>query len=172
MGLDTETNVKISNLEDCPDDVETVANWYFNEWDHKDPQATLENVIEKVSSTLNRTMFVAHFDGELAGASELKYQECPEYPNFHHWLDGVYVCSKYRGKGISTALIEFVRSKAFGLKIPALYLSCEAHLVKLYESHGFQIVCSEAAKFIMELNLTYSKDQKSQGMCTVEKFCV
>ena len=70
--------MKISDLTDCPSDTETVAKWYFDEWDCKDPKATLEGVIEKVSSGVNRTAFVAHVDGELVGAGELKN---PEYPS-------------------------------------------------------------------------------------------
>ncbi|WDE07816.1 GNAT family N-acetyltransferase [Thalassomonas viridans] len=146
--------MKVSNLADCPSEIETVANWYFNEWDHKDPEATLESVIEKVSSISNRTAFVAHVDGELAGAGELKYREYSDCPSYNYWLDGIYVSTEHRGKGISTALIEFAKSKAFELKIPTLYLRCEDHLVKLYESHGFQVVCVEKAKFIMELKVS------------------
>jgi predicted GNAT family N-acyltransferase len=145
--------VKISNLVDCPSEIEVVANWYFNEWDHKDSEATLENVIEKVSSISNRTAFVAHIDGELAGAGELKYREYSDYPSYNHWLDGICVPIEHRGKGISTALIEFAKSKSIELQIPAIYLRCEEHLVKLYESHGFQVVCVEETKFIMEFKV-------------------
>jgi hypothetical protein len=71
-------NMKISDLTDCPSDTETDAKWYFDEWDCKDPKATLEGVIEKVSSGVNRTAFVTHVDGELVGAGEFKH---PEYPS-------------------------------------------------------------------------------------------
>jgi GNAT superfamily N-acetyltransferase len=145
--------VKISNLVDCPSEIEVVANWYFKEWDHNDSEATLESVIEKVSLISNRIAFVAHIDGELAGTGELKYREYSDYPSYNHWLDGIYVPTEHRGKGISTALIEFAKSKSFELQIPAIYLRCEEHLVKLYESHGFQVVCAEETKFIMALKM-------------------
>ena len=98
--------MKISDLVDYPGEIETIAKWYFNEWDHKDPAATLKSVIEKVSSVSNRTEFVAHVDGELADAGELKYREYPEYLDYYYWLDGIYVPIEHRGKGISTALIK------------------------------------------------------------------
>lgn len=145
--------VKMSNLIDCPSKIETVANWYFNEWDHKDSKATLESVIKKVSSISNRTAFVAHLDDELAGAGELKHRKYSDYPSYNYWLDGIYVPIEHRGKGISTALIEFAKSKSFELQIPAIYLRCEGHLVKLYESHGFHVVCVEETKFIMEFKV-------------------
>ena len=145
--------MQISNLADYPSEIEIVANWYFNEWDHKDPEATIESVIDKVSSLDNRTAFVAHLDGELVGAGELKYRDYPDYPGYSYWLDGVYVPMEHRGKGISTALIKFAITKACELKLSAIYLRCEEHLVKLYEAFGFQVVCLEQTKFIMELQV-------------------
>ena len=149
--------MKISFLKDCPSEAETVAKWYFKEWSHKDPKATLESVTEYVSLGANRNKipvaFVAHVDGELAGAGELKYSELPEYSDYNYWLDGIYVPLKHRGKGISTALIEFAKSKAIELKLSTLHLRCESHLVKLYEARGFQVVAVEECKSIMALQV-------------------
>ncbi|PAJ76371.1 hypothetical protein CJF42_00270 [Pseudoalteromonas sp. NBT06-2] len=89
----------------------------------------------------------------LAGASELKYREYSVYPNYNYWLDGIYVPIKDCGKGISTALIEFAKIKAFELKVSAIYLRCEGHLVKFYEIHGFQVFFGEETKFIMEFKI-------------------
>ena len=102
-----------------------------------------------MSSGETRTAFVAHIDGELAGAGELKYREYPQYSDYNYWLDGIYVPLEHRGKGISTALIDFAKARAIELQLSAFYLRCEAHLVKLYNNHGFQVVCVEETKFIM-----------------------
>ena len=160
--------MKISVLSDCPSEVEVVAKWYFNEWDHKDPEATLESVIAKVSSGDNRIAFVAHVNGELAGAGELKYREYPEYSDYNYWLDGIYVPLEHRGRGISTALIDFAKSKAIELELSAFYLRCEAHLVKLYETHGFQVVCVEETKFIMAFKLTHTNKNRCQAADTLK----
>ena len=146
-------NMKVSVFAYCPSEAKVIAKWYFNEWDHKNPHATLESVTQKVLLCKNRTAFVAHIDGQLVGAGELKFREYPEYLGYSYWLDGVYVPLEYRGKGISTALIEFAKSKAVELKLLAFYLRCESHLVKLYENHGFQVVNVEGSKFIMELQV-------------------
>ena len=150
-------NMKISLLADCPNEASNIANWYLREWAHNDPAATLESVTQKVALGANRSeipmAFVVHVGSELAGAGEIKYRELPEYQGFHYWLDGVYVPVEHRGKGISTMLIEFAKSKALELQVPALYLRCEEHNVKLYESHGFNVVCLEQNKFIMELQV-------------------
>ncbi|MDA0116936.1 GNAT family N-acetyltransferase [Vibrio sp. T11.5] len=149
--------MKISLLADCPNEAANVADWYLREWAHNDPAATLDSVTQKVALGANRSeipmAFVVHVGPELAGAGEIKYRELPEYPDFHYWLDGIYVPVKHRGKGISTQLIEFAKSKALELKVSTLHLRCEERNVKLYESHGFHVVCLEQSKFIMELQL-------------------
>lgn len=149
--------MKASNLKHNASEIETIARWYFNEWDNKDPNATLENVIEKISLNSNRNFFVAHINDQLVGAGELKFREYKEYPDYKHWVDGIYVPDKHRGKGISTALVEFAKSKAIEQQIPALYLRCEKHLVDLYKTHGFNVVEKEQAKFIMENKLEILK---------------
>lgn len=145
--------MKVSRLKENSSEIETIASWYFNEWDSKDPNAKLESVIEKISLGSNRNFFVAHIKEELVGAGEIKFRVYKEYPDYEHWMDGIYVSDKHRGKGVSTALIEFAKSIALEQQIPALYLRCEEHLVKLYKAHGFNVVGKEQAKFIMENKL-------------------
>jgi len=150
--------MKISLLADCPQDVEVIATWYFQQWESKKQNASVTTVVEKVRLGLNRDCipiaFVAHIDEEPVGAGELKYRELLEYPGYCYWLDGIYVPQKHRGKGLSTRLIEFAKSKAIELKLPALYLRCEDHNVKLYENRGFQVIETEQSKFIMELRFS------------------
>ncbi|KNC65847.1 GNAT family N-acetyltransferase [Pseudoalteromonas ardens] len=146
--------MKVSDLSSDHSDIELIANWYYQHWDSKDPHATVQGVIDKISSSDSRTGFAAYIDNELVGAGEIKQQIDSNYSGYRHWLDGVYVPTEHRGKGISTALVEFAIAKAIKLKLPALYLRCEAHLVKLYESHGFSVVDTDGQKFIMAHTLT------------------
>jgi len=142
--------MEIFDLVDYPNNTETIAKWYFNEWDYKDPKATLNSVIKKISTVTNRFSFVAHIDDELVGAGEIEYREYSQYLTYNYWLDGIYVPIEHRGKGISTALITYAKSKAIDLKLPAIYLRCESHLVALYETHNFQVICHEETKYIMQ----------------------
>ncbi|MCF2908204.1 GNAT family N-acetyltransferase [Pseudoalteromonas sp. DL2-H2.2] len=112
-------------------------------------------MIDKISSSDSRTGFAAYIDDELVGAGEIKHQIFPNHPDYQYWQDGVYVPTEQRGKGISTALVEFAIAKAKNLNWPALYLCCEAHLVKLYESHGFSVANMDEHKFIIVHALTH-----------------
>jgi len=67
-----------------------------------------------------------------------------------HWLDGVYVPSEHRGKGISTLLINFANNTAKECGVKDLYLRCEEHNVKLYEKYGYKVVLTEENKSIMK----------------------
>lgn len=46
--------MNISLLADCPDEAPVVAQWYFQEWAYHDPEASLENVTQKVALGINR----------------------------------------------------------------------------------------------------------------------
>lgn len=146
-----------SLLADSKRDIPAIAKWYLQEWAYKSPAATLENVTEKVALSANSCdvpiAFVAHIAEALVGVGEIKYRELPEHSGFNYWLDGVYVPELHRGKGISTALINYAKRKAFELNISTLYLSCEAHNVKLYEKHGFEVVKTAQDKFIMACSI-------------------
>ncbi|QPB83640.1 GNAT family N-acetyltransferase [Pseudoalteromonas rubra] len=146
--------MKVSDLSSDHSDIEVIANWYYQQWDSKDPNATLQSVTDKLSSSDSRTGFAAYIGDELVGAGEITQRITSSYSGYQHWLDGVYVPTEHRGKGISTALVEFAIAKAIKLKLPALYLRCEAHLVKLYESHGFSVIDMDGQKFIMAHTLT------------------
>jgi len=146
--------MQVSLLADQPKVVETIAEWYFDEWGHKDPATSVETIQAKVLLGINRdavpVAFYITFEEEVIGAGEIKYRELPEYPDYKYWLDGIFVPAEHRGKGISTRLIEFAKDKAAALNIPILYLSCEEHNVALYERRGFKVVRHNKDRFIME----------------------
>ncbi|MCG7533503.1 GNAT family N-acetyltransferase [Pseudoalteromonas sp. OOF1S-7] len=146
--------MKVLELTSSDPDLEVIANWYYQQWDSTDPNATLQSVIDKISSFDARTGFAAYINDELVGAGEIKHQIFPKHSDYQYWLDGVYVPAEQRGKGIATALVEFAIAKAKNVNWPALSLCCEAHLVKLYESHGFCVVDRDEHKFIMTHRLT------------------
>lgn len=75
---------------------------------------------------------------KLLGAAELKTREMDIYPDYEHWLGGVYVESSERGKGIGRLLtLDIIdRAKRFGIK--RLYLQTESLSGGLYAECGFK----------------------------------
>jgi len=132
--------LKLQKLSECPDAIKPVANWYFQEWDQYTADSSLQTIIDKISDTSNRTMFIASLNGELAGAGEIKVRNEDFYPGEHCWMDGVYVPQQFRGQGVSTALVEYAKTLAAKQQQAALYLRCLPHLVALYQKLDFCLV--------------------------------
>jgi putative hydrolase of the HAD superfamily len=136
-------NMDISLLADHPHEASKIATWYYNEWAHSIPSVTeamvYENVVEK---SINRyeipLSLVIHDGSELVGVAELKFHENKNYPEYEHWLGGVFVEPSKRGNGVSNLLISEAIKRVVKLGISKLYLQCESHNLSLYKKHGFK----------------------------------
>ncbi|WP_295893936.1 GNAT family N-acetyltransferase [uncultured Vibrio sp.] len=137
--------MKISLLADHPYEAPKIAKWYYDEWARIASNVTEEIVLEKVvEKSVNRTSIplslVAHLDGELIGVIELKIRENKNYPEYEHWIGGVFTNHNHRGKGVAHVLIESAKDKALNLGIKTLYLQCESFNIDLYFNHGFKVL--------------------------------
>jgi len=150
--------MEISLLADHKMEAPKIAEWYFGEWGASSETPTLVSVTEKILLGTNRVkvpiLFVAHVDGVLVGAGELKQRSLEVYPDYEFWLDGIFIPLEYRGNGYSKKLINFASKKAMELGISSLYLRCTPNNVGLYEKHGYSVLAPEGNKFIMGLHLS------------------
>ena len=119
----------------------TIAKWYIEEWGYLCKEKTLEKEIENLQEYLNEDrvplILTAIDHGELLGAAQLKFHEMSIYPDKTHWLGGVYVSKKYRGKGIAYQLILELIEIARKLNIKTLYLQTENLDGGLYRRLGW-----------------------------------
>ena len=135
--------MKTTLLADHPHEIKKIAKWYYNEWADIAPNVTEEMLYDKVAEkAINREelplSIVLHDDDDLVGVVELKYRENKNYPEYIHWLGGVYVAPLRRGNGYASSLISVAKNKAVSLGIKKLYLQCESYNVTLYKKHGFK----------------------------------
>jgi RimJ/RimL family protein N-acetyltransferase len=135
--------MKISSLADHPHEVKKIAMWYYNEWVHSMPNVTEAMVSENVAEkSINRykipLAIVIHDSSELVGVAELKFHENKNYPEYEHWLGGVFVEPSKRGNGVSSLLISEAIKRIAKLGISKLYLQCESHNLSLYKKHNFK----------------------------------
>ncbi|WP_448564021.1 GNAT family N-acetyltransferase [Thalassotalea ganghwensis] len=132
----------ISLLTDDPLAIKTIAHWYFDEWCKDSERFTFDEVISKVSASTNHNtaplIIIAKIDGQLVGAAELKLREMDIYPEFEHWLGGVYVDKKYRGQKVASTLTQEIIALARRIGVKYLYLQTEDLIGGLYLSHGFK----------------------------------
>lgn len=129
-------------LADYPEYSKQIAQWYFDEWDSKILGVPLEKVIKKVSaftSTNGAPMLILAMKNDtLVGAAELKFREMDIYPDYEHWLGGVYVDVNHRNSGIGLKLANEAINRAKDAGIAKLYLQTVNLSGGIYSSAGFQ----------------------------------
>ena len=139
-----EQTFRIHFLADFPHKSNLIAQWYFDEWAYTVPGVTPSQVQDKVLLKANSRhefplAFVLHDErNKLAAVAELKIRENVHFPEYEHWLGGVYVESSSKGKGYAAALVTRAQSHVFQLGVAKLFLQCEARNQALYIRYGFR----------------------------------
>ena len=139
-----ERAFQVHFLADFPHESVLIAQWYFDEWAYTVPGVTPAQVREKVLLKANSRhafplSFVVHDENnDLVAVAELKIRENIHFPEYEHWLGGVYVDTSSRGKGYAAALVAHAQNHVFQLGIPKLFLQCEPHNEALYLKCGFR----------------------------------
>jgi len=133
--------MKIEHLADNKNLLPIIAKWYYEEWGYLNKEMTLDKEIENLQAYLNKgkipLIMLAIDEGELLGAAQLKYHEMSIYPDKTHWLGGVYVSKKHRGKGIAQQIILDLIRVAKKMNIKTLYLQTENIGGGLYSQMGW-----------------------------------
>lgn len=136
--------MKLALLSQYPEYAPRIAQWYFDEWVCQVPERTVEDVLANISPKATESglpvMVIAKEGSNLLGAAELKEREMDIYPEFIHWVGGVYVDSKFRGKGIGSALVCEVIRRAQPYGVETLYLQTENLSGGMYNRLGFKPV--------------------------------
>ena len=128
-------------LADCPEAIPQIASWYFDQWGHLRKEANLRDIEKKLQCSLNHdelpVVILALEDEEIVGVAELKFREMDIFPDKEHWLGGVYVPVKNRGRGIASQLIQQALRIARTHGVSTLFLQTEKLDGGLYASLGW-----------------------------------
>jgi len=135
--------MKIYSLEKSIEHSSEIAQWYHDEWVDDSSSITVADVekeiIEKVSLSEKIPHYYIALENEnLLGVVEIKYRENKNHLDYVHWLGGLYVSPKMRGKKIGSQLIEFVKMRALEIGVVEFYLQCQKDLIPMYEKHDFR----------------------------------
>ena len=137
-----------------------VADWYFREWGYLRPGLTADMIqaqlSERIQSSQFENVFVATENDKVLGACELKYNEVKFFPEYVHWIGGVFVVSEYRNKGIGNDLISFAIDECRDQRIQNLYLQTESKNVQLYSKLGWHQITDIEIKGINRTIMKYS----------------
>ncbi len=132
----------LANIQDA---IPIIGQWYNQEWGRRIHGETEDESIKRVSEYLNIDkipfILVATEQTEILGAAQLKYREMADlFPDKEHWLGGVLVAPKRRGRGIGSQLVEEVASRAPSYGVTTLHLQTEQLDGGLYRRLGWQPV--------------------------------
>ena len=127
-----------------PELLQTLADWYLDEWGYllrDSPDSNFERLLQPYLNTRQIPLIViAHQKDELIGAAQLKNREMSIFPKRKHWLGGVYVSPSHRGKGVAADIIAEVVSIARRQDVQTLHLQSKILDGGLYRRLGWQAV--------------------------------
>ena len=154
-------------LADYQEEIPVIARWYFNEWGHRVEENSAEELNQKLHQYLNRDkipcirLAIDSDNKSIAGVAQLKFYEMDIYPERKHWLGGVFVPIKYRGRNIATDLVNNLSELAQSVGVSTLYLQTEKLDGGLYKRLGWkpleQVEYKGAHVLVMEKSLVISE---------------
>ena len=80
-------------------------------------------------------------DNEIVGYTIITYVFSFEYKGKIAFIDEIYIKETYRGKGIGSEIIKFIKNECHKLKLKLIYLEVENHNLKaqkLYIANEFE----------------------------------
>lgn len=129
-------------LADQEEALPVVAEWYYRQWGKEHGMESVKESEKILSGYLNRDdiplVMLAWEKGELLAAVQLKYYEMDIYPNKEHWLGGVFVPEKHRGRKIARKLVKHATEFAKSHGVDILYLQTEKLNGGLYKELGWK----------------------------------
>lgn len=138
--------MRIENIADYPDFIETVARWQWGEWGHLDPTDSLAARITSLSAQTdpNRipTTYIALDGDEPLGTASLVKHDMSTHRELLPWLASVYVTPTARGRGVASALVRHVVGQAAAMGVTRLYLYTP-DAQGLYEKLGWRVMAEE-----------------------------
>jgi len=124
------------------DAIETISDWYENEWGYLRTSTGLPPYKLRLPEYLNidkvPLIILAINGGNYVGAAQLKLREMDIYPQYKYWVGGVYVEKRFRGNSIATDIVSKIIQKAQSINIQQLYLQTQKLDGGLYKKLGWR----------------------------------
>jgi GNAT superfamily N-acetyltransferase len=116
--------MKIELLRDYTEFTDELANLFYNEWHHLNPQLPFSEwksgILNRANGNIVPTTIIAIDNGELLGSASLIKNDMKTRLELSPWLAGVYVKQEYRRRGIGKNLIQEIENISEQLVIETL----------------------------------------------------
>lgn len=151
--------MKIQQLSKYPDFLPVIADWYYGEWGYLNPNAKQADIVKSLQCYLQDDglpqALVALDQETPIGVAEIKYRELSLYPQYEHWLGGVFVKQERRKKSVGFELVKQALTLARAHNVAELYLQTLRLDGGLYCKLGWQAVEEFQHKGYTKLLMVY-----------------
>lgn len=134
-------NIQIKHLKNCPEYLETIATWIYNEWWTDKPEMSIAKMKELLKMATSESeiplSLIAFIDGEPVGTVNFIESDNSEFPELKPWLAALLVNPTFRKQGVGSALVNECIRCAKNLNINELYLGTD--IPQYYESFGAEV---------------------------------
>lgn len=137
--------MRIENLADHPEYVETVARWQWDEWGTDPADSLAARIVDLRDQTEPDripTTYLALDGDEALGAASLVEDDMSAHRELSPWLASVYVAPAARGRGVASALVRRVVAQAAAMGVARLYLYTP-DAQGLYAKLGWRVIATE-----------------------------
>jgi len=138
--------MRIENIGDHLELIDTIALWHFREWGHADPTGSVQSWADGLRQRTHRdripATFVALEGTELLGSVTLTNHDMNSRMDLSPWLAGLYVKPEKRGQGIGSALTNHAVKVAALMGVNRLYLYTESAR-DLYRKLGWRSMAED-----------------------------
>ena len=133
--------IAFSSLADCPELKGLVARWLWSFWGAPGNFDFYRSMTEHCLNDDFPLVYVAFIDGTPVGTVALLRADLFSRQDLYPWMADLYVPPEHRGKGIGSALQDFVLAEAQRKGFEKVYLYTP--LNGYYEKKGWEYVCEE-----------------------------
>ena len=140
--MQSSSDTRIEFLTDRRDALPIIGRWYNEEWGQRLRNESLEISIQRLDEYLNRDhmpfILLITEGPEILASAQLKYREMAEmYPEKEHWLGGVFVSPRHRGRGLGSRIANEIANRAPEYGVETLFLQTEQLDGGLYRRLGW-----------------------------------
>jgi len=123
-----------------------IAKWQYDQWGYLHPDQTLDDRIEKLKALTHcseiPTTVIAFYNQEVIGSASLVEYDMGTHKEWSPWLACVIVNSKFRSKGVGTAMVQRIIDEAKLLKVKKVYLYT-FDKQKFYTRLGWELIMND-----------------------------
>ena len=134
-------NIEVIELSSCPEHLETIGAWIYNEWWRTKIKG--EDFLEILRKHTEKGSFpftiVAIEDEVPVGSCCVIENDCELRPQYTPWVAAVFVKPERRCYGIASRILQEAIRVAKNQGINGLYIDCWAKTAHVYEKNGWAI---------------------------------